>query len=77
MPAAEVLEWMEYEQIEPFGAWRDNWHTATIAHILANAHRAPHSAPIPFSSFMYRDPREIREEKDQEMIAFMDSKVRG
>ncbi len=76
MPASELLEWMEYESIEPFGAWRDNWHSATIAHILANVHRDPHRPPIPFQEFMFKDPRSIREEKDREMLAFMEAKVR-
>lgn len=74
MPASELLEWMEYESLEPFGAIRDNWHSATIAHILANVHRDPKKPPIAFSDFMYRDHQSIQEEKARALIAFMDSR---
>lgn len=75
MPASELLEWMEYERIEPFGAWRDNWHTALIATLLANANRKPNSPPVPMRSFFYVDPETEQDQKDAEMIAFMDAKA--
>lgn len=77
MPAAELLEWMEYERLEPFGAWRDNWHSATIAHILANVHRDPKRPPVPFSDFMYRDPESARRDKAAAALSFFRSKVRN
>lgn len=77
MPAAELLEWMEYERLEPFGQWRDNWHSAMIAHILANAHRDPKRPAIPFSDFMYRDPETVQRDKDQAALSFFRSKVRN
>jgi hypothetical protein len=76
MPASELLEWIEYERIEPFGAWRDNWHTALVATILANAHRKPNSPPVRMSDFFFIDPESRQENQDAEMIAFMDAKVR-
>jgi hypothetical protein len=77
MSGAELLEWMEYENIEPFGAWRDNWHTSIIASILANANRKSGSAPIKMADFMYVDSETTKERRDAEMLAFLEGKVRG
>ena len=77
MPAGEFLEWMQYERIEPFGAWRDNWHAAMIASILANANRKPNSPPIPMDEFMYTDPATAQERKDAAMIAFIEGLANG
>lgn len=76
MPASEMLEWMEFERIEPFGPWRDNWHTALLATILANAHRDPKSPKVQMRDFFFVDPETDQEQRDAEMIAFLDSKVR-
>lgn len=77
MPARELLEWMEYERIEPFGAWRDNWHTALIASILANSNRKQGSPQIPMSEFFYVDSETVRDKQDAEMLAFLEAKVNG
>jgi hypothetical protein len=76
MPAREFLEWIEYERIEPFGQWRDNWHAALIASLIANANRRPGAPPVQIREFMYVDPQTDAENKDAEMIAFLDAKVR-
>jgi len=76
LPASELLEWAEYWGMEPFGAFRDNYHAAMIAHLLANAHRAPNSPPIEFSQFMFRDQVEEQRKADDLMIMFMEAKVR-
>ena len=75
MPASELLEWIEYDRCEPFGDWRSDWRNAQVAHILANAFRAENTGPVPFSRFIWRDPRDVQDENDAAMIAFMDSKV--
>jgi hypothetical protein len=77
MTGAEFLEWMEYDNLEPFGAWRDNWHASMIASILANANRKPGTAPIKMSEFMYVDAETTKEKRDAEMLAFLEGKANG
>jgi len=69
MPAGEYLEWMDFERLEPFGSWRDNWHAAMNATLLANAHRDPKRSPIRMDEFMYRDPETVQDQRDMEMLA--------
>lgn len=60
---------MEYERLEPFGPWRDNWHSATVATILANAFRARNTAPVKLSEFMFKDPLTAQEAEDEQTLA--------
>lgn len=59
---------MEYERLEPFGALRDNWHTAMLATILANAHRDPKKPPVRMSEFFYQDPDTVEEKNNVETL---------
>ena len=59
---------MEYERLEPFGSWRDNWHMAVLATITANAARNPKHQPIRPDVFFYKDPESAADERDQEML---------
>lgn len=70
MPARLFREWLEYEQLEPFGQWRDNFHAAMIAAILANANRDPKRtpAPIKMSEFFYVDAETERENADKKIL---------
>jgi hypothetical protein len=34
----ELTEWMAFDQLDPFGAQRDNMHAAVIANVLATVH---------------------------------------
>lgn len=47
-----------------------------ISMLIANANRAPNTAPIDIAEFMYTDPVEARRRSDEAMVKFMDSKVR-
>ncbi len=76
MSAAEYLDWQEFETLEPFGSWRDNWHAAMVATILANAFRSSSSRPSKISDFMYIDPESAQAIRDNAAVAFFDSKVR-
>lgn len=69
MPSSLLLEWMEYEKLEPFGAPRDNYHAAIIATILANAHRDRKRPPVKMSEFFYVDPESAREDADMTMLS--------
>ena len=68
---------MEYERLEPFGSWRDNWHAAMIASAIANAFRKKGAPPIGMHEFMYADPETAQEEKDKELIAFLSGFGKG
>ena len=68
MPARLFHEWMEYERLEPFGSWRDNYHAALVSMILVNAHRDPKRSPVGMAEFFYRDPETAQHERDQEML---------
>ena len=37
--AAQLIEWMQYDILEPFGEWRDDWRSAEIVTMLANVNR--------------------------------------
>ena len=52
MGSAELSEWMAYWQLEPWGAWRDNWHSAQIATLIYNSNRGKAPA-VKASEFMY------------------------
>jgi len=69
LPAWLISEWMEYERLEPFGSWRDNWHAAIVATILANAFRSRNTSPVRLSEFMFKDPVTAREEEDLQTLA--------
>lgn len=68
MPGRLLAEWMEYEELEPWGAWRDNFHAALIASLLANKDRPSSTPPVAVSTFFYADPQTERERKDQRML---------
>ena len=57
-------------QIEPWGPFRDNYHSASIAHILASVNRKPSSKAPPFQDFMWMDPEERKRLKEQRTVAF-------
>ena len=74
-----IAEWQEYEKLEPFGAWRDNWHMAVLASLLANIHRDPKKRPEPVSpsEFMYVDSETRKENEDAKTVAMFDLLARA
>lgn len=54
MSAREFSEWLAYWKLEPWGSWRDNWHSANLTALLFNIHRGKRSAMKP-KDFMYED----------------------
>lgn len=54
MSAAEFTKWQAYWQLEPWGAWRDNWHSAIISALIYNTNRGKQPS-VKASEFMYRD----------------------
>lgn len=49
--------------MRPFGAWRDNWHMAQLADMLARVNGNRH---IPISHYFYMDPEAAAELRKQE-----------
>lgn len=64
MSSSEFSEWIEYYQLEPFGAWRDNWHSAQIAALVFNANRGKTQKALSANDFMFLT-QEDKAEKDQ------------
>jgi hypothetical protein len=48
--------WRAYYQLEPWGAWRDNIHSAQIAALLFNINRGKATPPATVQDYMYEDP---------------------
>ena len=76
LPAEEVLGWQAYYQTNPFGSWRDNFHSATIAHILAMANRNPKRPAPEIKDFFYLDKTSREKDRDTATILFFDSKAK-
>ena len=68
---------MEYDQIQPFGSERDNWHTATIAHLIAAVHTPKARRKPEVKDFMFRDPETRRMEKEGEFLNWLRAMKRG
>ena len=39
LTSSELSDWIDYYQVEPWGAWRDNWHAAILACLLSGEER--------------------------------------
>ena len=63
------MEFQELERLDPSGPWRDNWHAALVAQILANVNRKAGTPGIKVGDFMYRDTESVQEKKDAEILA--------
>lgn len=62
MPASEFHEWMEYARLEPFGAIRDNWHTALLAYILVKGlGSGKRGRRVKVEDFFYTDQETAKE----------------
>lgn len=71
MGGAELVEWVAYYELEPFGARRDNWHAGIIAALLANIHRAKGAKAVSPSDFLLEDPGERAKKRTQTAIQHM------
>jgi len=76
--AAQLIEWMQYDILEPFGEWRDDWRSAEIVTMLANINRDAKKRKEPYkvTDFLTRFGERSEEElkprqtvKDQVRIA--------
>ena len=76
MPLSEVEGWRAFYNLQPFGPWRDNYHSAMVAHILASAHRNPNRPAPRMSEFMYKDPITAQRERDAQALAFFEVRAK-
>jgi hypothetical protein len=75
----QFLEWMQYDTIEPFGEWRDDWRSAEIVTMIANVNRDSKKKREPYrtTDFLVKfGEQEVEKKKaqtwqDQKMIAAM------
>lgn len=69
-----LAEWQEYDRLEPFGQWRDNWHMAVMASLFANANRDPKKRREPFTpaDFFFVDPQTRKEQSDAQTVAMFE-----
>ncbi|WP_372810085.1 hypothetical protein [Litorivivens sp.] len=52
-PHQDIVDLIAYDQEEPFGAWRDNWHMAVMAQMFASVHTKKGHKPPPMKDFFY------------------------
>ena len=48
--AVQLFEWAQYDLIEPFGEWRDDWRSAEIVTMLANVNRDTKKRKQPYKT---------------------------
>ena len=46
----DLVEWMAYWELEPFGEERADYRMATLAALIANTNRDPDKCPEPFTT---------------------------
>jgi hypothetical protein len=73
MGSAELSDWQSYYQIEPFGAWRDNYHSSQVAALIYNVNRGKQQA-VKTSDFTFVDAETSQDMKDKEFLSFMSAR---
>lgn len=67
----ELTEWMAYEQVEPFGPWRDDIRAGVIASTVANVYRGKTQKPLSPTDFVPEFGRRREEPLVEAMMAQM------
>lgn len=70
MGAQEYEEWQQFAALEPFGAERDNIHTAILAQLLFNAHKRAGVAAAKLEDFLLVDRQEREAQSRQNVVSF-------
>lgn len=74
MGSGELTEWIAYDKIEPFGAWRDNWHIGMIAAIMRNRWRQKESDPVFMATdFIYGAKDQTKARQTAKAVSWLDS----
>lgn len=69
-PAEDLIDFIEYDRIQPFGSERDNWHAAMIAQIIAAVNTPKRRKPPSVSDFMFVDKDLRQSENIQQADSF-------
>jgi hypothetical protein len=70
----EFVHYLALFRIEPFGPWRDNWHSAQIASLIYNVNRGKKTKPIGPDAFMWKPAKtkkEIEAQQEKQTKEFM------
>jgi len=70
MTSTELVHWMAYYRLFPFGSDRDNIHSAIIAATIANVNRGKNQQPFEAEDFMLKNQDEQREADTKSVLAF-------
>lgn len=76
-PRKDIIDLIAYDQLEPFGAWRDNWHSAIIANLLCQIYKKKGAQVPPIEAFMYKHPDDKKQQNLDSFIAMLDLKANG
>jgi hypothetical protein len=44
--ARQLMEWLRFAELEPFGPEREDYRTGAVVNVMANAHRNPKRRPF-------------------------------
>lgn len=76
MTEGEFQRWIKYYNKKPFGADRDNYHTALICSLLVNINRGKGQPAAKVADFMHRDVSEIRKTNIQQTMAALNARAK-
>ncbi len=57
-PASVISGYAQYDELEPFGPWRDNFHSAQIASVLCQVNTPKGKKSPGVADFMYQSRKE-------------------
>jgi hypothetical protein len=71
MPGSVLQEAMNYYDLEPFGAERDNLHAAMMTAAVINVHTPKEKAPVKLDSFMIRPVKQNKTDDKKSFFEFL------
>lgn len=71
MSTVEFERWQAYYELEPFGAWREDWRAALIASTMFNMWRGKNTAAAKIGDFMPKFTHEQQDVNQQLQIVEM------
>ena len=76
MTEGEFQRWIQYYNKKPFGAERDNYHTALICALLVNINRGKGQPASKVAAFIYKDVGEARKTNIQQTMAALNARAK-
>lgn len=73
MSCREFSQWAAFYAVHPFGAERDNLHSAIIASTIANVHRSKGQQAVKVDDFMIKDQSQQKKAETMSTLAWMDA----